>query len=242
MCTVTYIPKGINEFTLTQNRDESPNRSAHELMKVNRSGKEILFPKDTGAGGTWIAIADSNQLVSILNGAFSKHHHKPPYRKSRGIMALEFFDFTDAEHFFRSFDFEGMEPFTMLIFDDGKLFDFRWDGKYKFIEELATDEYHIWASATLYTKEAKRKRKTWFEEWKKDRTDFSQSAILDFHRTAGDGDPENDIIMNRSNMVRTTSITSIVKLPTSSDMYFQDILSGKEKEGKLKLKATSNLD
>ena len=76
----------------------------------------------------------------------------------------------------------------------------------------------------------------------KDRADFSQPAILDFHRTAGDGDPENDIIMNRSNRVRTTSITSIAKLPTSSDMYFQDILSGKEKEGKLKLKAISDLD
>ena len=129
MCTVTYIPQGKNEFILTQNRDESPNRPADILVKANRNGKEILFPQDAGAGGTWIAISDSNQLIAVLNGAFSKHSHEPPYRKSRGIMALEFFDFSDAEHFFRAFDFEGIEPFTMVIYDDGKLFDFRWDGQ-----------------------------------------------------------------------------------------------------------------
>ena len=241
MCTVTYIPKGKNEFVLTQNRDESPTRSAHELVKIKRNEKEVFFPKDTGAGGTWIAVADSNQMVSILNGAFSKHHHRPPYRKSRGIMGLEFFDFQDAEQFFRCYEFEGMEPFTMLIFDDGKLFDFRWDGRYKFVEELDVKEMHLWASSTLYTKEAKQKRRIWFETWKKDRTDFSQEAILDFHRTAGDGDPENDLVMNRSNLVRTTSITSINKTYSKFEIYFSDLLSGKELEEEIFLKQFSDL-
>jgi hypothetical protein len=242
MCTVTYIPKGDNEFILTQNRDESPTRSAHNLLKINKNGKEVLFPRDSGAGGTWIAVSDSNQLVSILNGAFAKHNHQPPYRKSRGIMALEFFDYSNAEQFLQSYDFEGMEPFTMVIFDDGKLFDFRWDERYKFIEELDANELHIWASSTLYTKEAKMKRRIWFETWKKDRTDFSQSAILDFHRTAGDGDPENDLVMNRSNMVRTTSVTSIIKSNSTFEMYYSDLLSGKAMEQKIALKAIQELD
>ena len=242
MCTVTYIPKGNNEFILTQNRDESPTRSAHNLLKINKNGKEVLFPRDSGAGGTWIAVSDSNQLVSILNGAFMKHKHQPPYRRSRGIMALDFFDFSNAEQFFQTYDFEGMEPFTMLIFDDGKLFDFRWDERYKFIEELDVNQTHIWASSTLYTKEAKKKRRIWFEDWKKGRKDFSQSAILDFHRTAGDGDPENDLVMNRSNMVRTTSITSIVKSKSETEMYFSDLLSGKVLEDRIDLKAISKLD
>ncbi len=242
MCTVTYIPKGINEFILTQNRDESPKRSAHNLVKVKRNNKEILFPQDSGAGGTWIAISDSNQLVSILNGAFAKHKHLPPYRKSRGIMALDFFDYSDVEQFFQSYNFEEMEPFTMVIFDDGKLFDFRWDGRYMFIEELDADEMHLWASSTLYSKEAKKKRKKWFAEWQKDRTDFSQTAILNFHRTAGDGDPENDLVMNRSNLVRTTSITSIIKTRTNSEMYFSDLLNGKEIKDEIKLKAIPKLD
>lgn len=242
MCTVTYIPKGNNEFILTQNRDESPTRSAHNLLKINKNGKEVLFPRDSGAGGTWIAVSDSNQLVSILNGAFMKHKHQPPYRKSRGIMVLDFFDFSSAEQFFQNYDFEGMESFTMVIYDDGKLFDFRWDERYKFIEELDVNETNLWASSTLYTKEAKMKRRIWFEEWKKDRTDFSQSEILNFHRNAGDGDSENDLIMNRSNMVRTTSITSIIKSNSASEMYFSDLLSGKTLEDKIDLKAIPKLD
>jgi hypothetical protein len=242
MCTVTYIPKGNSEFIFTQNRDESPNRSAHELVKINQNGKELLFPRDTGVGGTWIAVSDSNQLVSILNGAFKKHKHFPPYRKSRGIMALEFFNFSNAEQFFRIYNFEGLEPFTMVIYDDRKLFDFRWDGLYKFIEELDPDEPYIWASSTLYAKEAKIKRKVWFEEWKKGRTDFSQSAILDFHRTAGDGDPENDLVMNRSNLVRTTSISSIIKSNSKFEMYFSDILNGKTLKNEIVFKAIPKLD
>ncbi len=242
MCTVTYIPKNNNEFILTQNRDESPHRSAHQLVKVDKSGKQLLFPKDSGAGGTWISAADSNQLVSILNGAFAKHKHRPPYRKSRGIMALDFFDFSNAGQFFTSYNFEGIEPFTMLIYDDGKLFDFRWDDQYKIIEELDVSQPYLWASATLYTKEAKMKRKIWFEEWRKDRTDFSQSAILDFHLTAGDGDPENDLVMNRSNKVRTTSITSINKSNSSFEMYFSDLMTGKVLVDKINLKAIPKLD
>jgi uncharacterized protein with NRDE domain len=242
MCTVTYIPKGNNEFIFTQNRDESPNRSAHNLIKTSLNGKEILFPKDTGAGGTWIAISDSNQLVSILNGAFSKHKHRPPYRKSRGIMALEFFDFSNAEQFLQTYHFDGMEPFTMVIYDDGKLFDFRWDGLYKFIEELDVNQTYLWASSTLYSKEAKMKRRVWFEKWKSGRIDFSQSVILDFHRTAGDGDPENDLVMNRSNLVRTTSITSIIKTSSKFEMYFSDLLSGKNLENEIDFKTIPKLD
>ena len=241
MCTVTYIPTENDQFILTQNRDESPNRSAHDLVKINRNGKNILFPKDTGAGGTWIAVSDSNQLVSILNGAFKKHSHLPPYRKSRGIMALEFFDHTDAEQFFKTYDFEGIESFTMLIYDNGKLFDFRWDGQFKYIEELDTDQKHIWASSTLYTKEAKSKRRKWFEEWQKSRTDYSQSAILEFHRNAGDGDPENDLVMNRSNLVRTTSITSILKSHTNFEMYFSDLLEQRELTQKIDLMSFEEL-
>ncbi len=236
MCTVTYIPSGDNEFTLTQNRDESPLRITHELIKVNRGEKKLLFPKDPLAGGTWIAVSDSGQLVSILNGAFDKHKHRPPYRKSRGLMALEFFDFKHAGLFFETYNFNEIEPFTMLIFDKGKLYDFRWDEQLKYVEELDPDRPHLWASSTLYSNEAKHKRKIWFEKWQNGRTDFSRNAILNFHRTAGDGDPENDLIMNRNNIVRTTSITSITKTHKVFDVYFSDLMSGKSAEDNLQLR------
>ena len=123
MCTVTYISKGKEGFIFTSNRDEAPNRSATGLVLDSQNGKQILYPKDPQANGTWIAVSDRGQLVCILNGAFVKHKHRPPYRLSRGLMALDFFNQKNLIHFFHQFNFQGMEPFTMIVVDDGKLYD-----------------------------------------------------------------------------------------------------------------------
>jgi len=153
MCTVTYIPIGENKFIFTSNRDEAPKRSATGMIEKKLDAKSLLFPQDAKAKGTWISISNKNQLVCILNGAFIKHKHRPPYRLSRGIMALDFFNYPTATDFFEKFDFEGIEPFTMIIFDDGKLYEFRWDEKEKHIVQLDILKQYIWSSCTLYTEE-----------------------------------------------------------------------------------------
>ncbi|MBK9018424.1 MAG: NRDE family protein [Saprospiraceae bacterium] len=38
----------------------------------------LIFPRDTAAGGTWIAASDTNRVACLLNGAFVKHKHQPP--------------------------------------------------------------------------------------------------------------------------------------------------------------------
>lgn len=91
MCTVTYLPVSTG-FVLTQNRDEAPTRSPQIISKEKRFGTELLFPKDTKAGGTWIATARDGRTACLLNGAFEKHKHEPPYRLSRGLVLLDFLD------------------------------------------------------------------------------------------------------------------------------------------------------
>ena len=91
MCTVTYVPNQ-EGIILTSNRDESPERSPKNITRlVGRFN--LCFPQDTLAGGTWIAADDRRRIICVLNGAFEKHAHVPPYRKSRGILALEYFNF-----------------------------------------------------------------------------------------------------------------------------------------------------
>lgn len=226
MCTVTYIPTQDSEFIFTSNRDEAPKRSATEMARESRGAKEILFPRDALAKGTWIAISNKNQLVCILNGAFVKHKHRPPYRLSRGIMALDFFSFPNAEDFFEKFDFEGIEPFTMVIFDDGKLYELRWDESQKHIKNLDTSISHLWASCTLYSEEWQIKRQSWFAEWLLKNQVVNQSTVLDFHKNAGEGNLEFDVIMNRQNIVRTTSVTCIEKNKTEMMIRYEDILDG----------------
>lgn len=235
MCTVTYIPTGKNQFIFTSNRDEAPKRSAIGIVEKNLLEKKLLFPQDPLANGTWIAISSKNQLVCILNGAFVKHKHRPPYRLSRGIMALEFFNYTSAEDFFEEFDFVGIEPFTMVIFDDGKLYELRWDETQKHIKELDTAQEYIWASCTLYSPEWQEKRKVWFDNWKKDHSEITQDAVLDFHKNGGEGNPKFDVVMNWDNAVRTTSITSIIKNEDKMSMRYEDLLSGEIEQNALNL-------
>jgi len=211
MCTVTYIPQPEGGFLFTSNRDEAPSRSSKEIAsKKLDNDVEIHFPKDAKAGGTWIAVSNDNRLICVLNGAFERHEHQPPYRLSRGIMALEFFEYESALEFFEAYEFEGMEPFTLVIVDNGNLFDFRWDGKEAYMSMLSEENCHIWSSATLYNSEIKEKREALFSDWLSTKKSISKEDILDFHHNGKIGDPYYDLVMNRGNKVRTVSITSVI--------------------------------
>jgi len=233
MCTVTYLPNGENTYLFTSNRDEYTGRSATKLILEKRFGKRLLYPQDALAKGTWIAISDSDQLVCILNGAYVKHAHTPPYRLSRGIMALDFFEYKDAADFFQHYDFTGIEPFTMVINDRGKLYDFRWDERKKYIDRKDSRVAHIWASCTLYSPEWQSKRVEWFSKWKSENPEPTRSSVLDFHTNAGEGDLEYDLVMNIGDKVRTTSITSISKTEDVLDLRFENLVDGKIKVGSL---------
>ena len=235
MCTVTYIPKGRDSFILTSNRDENAARSAQNISMIGQKGVLLAFPRDTKAGGTWIAVSGDNRVVCLLNGAYTWHRHDPPYKRSRGIMVLDFFTFSSAVAFFYDYDFEGMEPFTMIIYDRDKLFEFRWDGAKKNVKPLDNREKYIWSSSTLYDEAVKAKRERWFQQWLDQQEELNLEAILHFHRTAGDGDPYNDVIMNREELVQTVSITNIVKEPKQVEMLYHDLLNAQLKRAKIKL-------
>ena len=210
MCTVTFIQDIQGNYILTSNRDEAPSRTATEIVSIKQNKKTIVFPQDPDSKGSWIAASDRNQFVCLLNGAFEKHTRNLPYKMSRGLVVLEFFKFHDAPDFFKRFDFNNIEPFTLIIFDKGNLYEFRWDESRKHIKALNIDEKHIWSSCTLYTPEWQSKRQVWFETWQKRKDDFSQASIIEFHNTAGEGDESHGLVINRKGIVRTISITSLL--------------------------------
>ena len=240
MCTVTYIPKDSRGFILTSNRDEQASRSAKKLIRRKELHQEIIFPQDAKAGGTWIAISSNDKMVCLLNGAFVKHKHQPPYRRSRGLMVLDFFTYLDANTFFAKYEFQGMEPFTMIIYDQGKLIEARWNEEKLHFSTLDIHKSYIWSSATLYSEEVKSKREQWFEHWKNTTPIIDKENILDFHYHAGDGNPYNDVIMNRNGIVQTVSITSIEKGEQFLKMDYQDLLDGNKLQDEIKLKHSPN--
>jgi len=233
MCTVSYVPLGKNQFVLTSNRDESPLRSTKGLSRSWSNQQNLLHPGDT-KGGTWICASSENRLVCLLNGAFIKHKHQPPYPKSRGLVVKEYFEHQNAEDFFQNYDLEGIEPFTMVVWDMGKLYQIRRDLNNSYLTQLNPKEAYIWSSSTLYDMSAKIKRQSWFDQWKKEQN-YTSGSIFNLHKTGGNGDTTNDYVMNRANIVRTVSITQVINNETSFHMVYHDLMNEEVTEKHLSL-------
>lgn len=229
MCTVTYLPTG-QGFILTHNRDEAPARSAPRIIRETRTTGALLFPKDAKAGGTWIAASKEPRVACLLNGAFIKHRHQPPYRRSRGLLLLDFFDWPNPDAFFEQYDLHDIEPFTFLYFAPDQIVEFRWDGQTRHLAALPPEAPHFWCSATLYPSDMQVRREQVFQQWlQRQPSDAARNRpanILRLHRTGSVGDLENDYVMNRENRVRTVSITQVVQRGRGLRMRYWDLLEG----------------
>jgi uncharacterized protein with NRDE domain len=231
MCTVTYISPRAGQFILSSNRDESPNRAVQSITQES----DLLFPRDPGAGGTWICASGRGQVLCLLNGAFEAHERKVPYRLSRGLMVLAFFNYPSALAFFQTYPFEGIEPFTLVAGDGQELWEFRWDGENPSLKELDPRGSYIWSSATLYPAEIREKRASWFETWLQNQAS-NASSLLEFHQNAGEGDSWNDVVMDRNGVVKTVSITQVQKNEEHLHMYYLDLLTAVEQTAQMPLR------
>lgn len=227
MCTVTFLPCGNNDYILTSNRDEkNVRKKAQPPRKFIHGSFSVFYPKDPEAGGTWIVTGKKHFTLCLLNGAFEKHRSAPPYRKSRGLVVLDFFEFDHVNAFARLYDFTGIEPFTLVILDTTttlQLHELRWDGQTITLTPKDADTPHIWSSVTLYEKEVIAQRREWFSNWLQENREYRMEEIIRFHEFGGTGDKTNDLLMNRGNEVLTVSITSIAKLQGNMRMHYRDI-------------------
>ncbi len=228
MCTVTWLQGSEQQYFLTSNRDELVDRAASEIAeKQSVLGKKITFPRDSGAGGTWIAICEDQRAICLLNGAFERHERKLPYRKSRGQVVLEYFDHQNIDHFVSDYDLGNIEPFTLVVSEYNRLFEMSWDGSKKYLSELDPAEPHIWSSKMLYDSFTVEKREKWFAKWQRQYPDFAFKDILYFHKYAGDGDKQNDVMMNRNDVLKTISVTGLIIDKENIEMIHQDLVHQK---------------
>lgn len=228
MCTVSFIPRSNNDFILTSNRDESPNRNtlAPQLYEVN--GVKLLFPKDETAGGTWIGASTKKRLICLLNGGFVAHQPTENYRLSRGLVVTELLTSDNIAEKIITFNFKGIEPFTIILVDwsvDLSLNELVWDGEnIHFSKKLLQPT--IWSSSLLYSDKVKKKRETWFSEFIHSNKVLREEEIINFHKTAGEGDKETNLIMDKI-FVRTKSITEFSKRNGVNEMRYEDLMTNK---------------
>ena len=211
MCTVTIIPKGDNDFIITSNRDEAPSRISIKPQLYSIQDTQMLFPKDEVSQGTWIGVSSKNRMLCVLNGGFVFHKRKSNYRLSRGIVVKDLLASDDIVNAIEHYDFHDIEPFTLVIADWNnklKFMELVWDGKQKHFKTLEK-EPRIWSSSTLYSETMKTERHSWFEGFKS-QNELNAQSLLKFHNTAGKGNEDYGVIMDRG-FVKTTSITQVEK-------------------------------
>lgn len=226
MCTVTYLPLGNNNFILTSNRDENPKRKTIPPKKYIEKGVELTFPKDEVAGGTWIGISEKNRLICLLNGGFKKHKRAESYKMSRGVIVKMLLTSDDAVTEIENFDFNGIEPFTIVLVDWNsslKTYELVWTGTEKHFKQL-DQKPHIWSSSTLYTDEMKQFRKEWFADWLTTQSEFHPQEIVKFHQNKTKGNEEISLKMKRS-YVETISTTCVEKASEEISVSYFDYVN-----------------
>lgn len=228
MCTVTFVSKENGDFILTSNRDELPQRKTIPPELVFESNTNLLYPKDAIAGGTWIGVSDKKRAINLLNGAFQPHERKPFYRLSRGVVVKDLLVAENVIETIQNYDFQDVEPFTIILVEWSeslKLYTLVWDEKQKHFDSLSPG-FYIWSSSPLYSYSMKTLRKKWFNDFLYSGK-VDKKSLFQFHQSAGKGDKNTDLIMDRG-FIKTVSITQLVKKQERISMRYKDLQTGIE--------------
>ncbi len=217
MCTVIFIPLQ-DGVLLSSNRDESPAREKALTPMVHKGiTGDVLCPVDPAGGGTWIGAHEKGHILILLNGGRIKHERQASYRCSRGLIVKELLNSADPLASYQCIDLVNTEPFTLVLWQEGLLYELLWDGQQKYITTRDKNDAHIWSSSTLYTEGEKCLREQWFAAWLATRPVVdaaSLRAFLNSHQ-----DPHIGFVMNRHGLVKTLSISTIYQ--DNNDTIFE---------------------
>ncbi len=229
MCTVSFVCTN-NKIIITSNRDEQVLRPSIEPKNYLINNKNIFFPKDPKAGGTWFAVTDNATVLVLLNGASEKHKWQPPYRKSRGLILLDIISNQSPIAFWKEINLVGIEPFTLVLYQNQNLYQLRWNGLDRETVLLDTNKNYVWSSSTLYPKDIREKRAEWFYEFLETKPTISEKEMFNFHRYTENENLENGLIINRNDNLKTLSITQTVLEDNKVSMMHYDLTRHSEFE------------
>ena len=210
-------------------RDENPNRPQAKQPALQDSETHRFWsPVDGLAGGSWWAVNDLGNTIILLNGAFKNHlPNNRTFRKSRGLIVKELAQQTDLVKSWEVLDLLDIEPFTLVIRQNGRLFDCRWDGALKHTKELSSTDAHIWSSAPLYTPEIQRFRESLFAKFIKSNPTSPEQLKGFLHSYE---DKENGFIMHRFDFLQSLSVSVFHFHGNSADVTYEDLISGEKSQ------------
>lgn len=225
MCTVSFVASH-DTVIITSNRDEKIIRpSAIPPRTYTVNGKHLIFPKDPKAGGTWFVTNADGTILVLLNGANEKHEVQLSYRKSRGLIVLDLISSYSPKDFWHEIDLHNIEPFTLVLFQSQELFQLRWNGSQKETIVLDVNSKHVWSSSTLYPAAVREQRANWFHTFMDKNEEITELKMFSFHRYTEDGNPQNGLVINRNDEMKTLSITQAVLVKNKVSILHYDLIA-----------------
>jgi hypothetical protein len=204
MCTISIVPFKEKLF-FTFNRDEHPARQTPEYITKEKNGdKEIVFAKDVKGGGTWFVIDNKGNVAMLFNGGYVKHEKKTDYQQSRGLLLLTIAKQPNMLAYFETIALENIEPFSIILYEQKKMYRLIWNGSTKEVVALSLMNPHIFSSATIYTKEVQDDRKVWLNQYLNNNP---QPDMFHFHCNYKKEDAANGLILKRNELLQTLSVS-----------------------------------
>jgi hypothetical protein len=212
MCTLTLhkaLKDGENSVIATFNRDEQklrPNEIAPEIFNINENIRAI-YPLDSKANGTWIAVNSFGLMFFILN-AYDNINYVP--KQSRGFVIkqiLHLSSIKELKDFLNKHSFSNLAPFKLVMFYKNEILTLDWNGKEKIFHLDFFKNLPITiSSSSLNTNEVLDYRQDLLKKWTKEGCKYSENGIPKHHLSSNK--PEFDILVKRKE-VETKSICQI---------------------------------
>jgi hypothetical protein len=164
----------------------------------------------------------------LLNGAEEKHLLKENYRKSRGLIVLELISSESVIEQWKTIELENIEPFTLVLFENQKLYQLQWNEIEKSKTELDNNQNYIWSSSTLYSKEIRVKRANWFHTFLDTNPKVNADELFNFHRYTEEENTEHGLVINRNGNLKTLSITQTIIEKNKVVIQYNDLIAKKD--------------
>ena len=228
MCTVSFV-NNQGRVIITSNRDERttrPNAIEPRLYMINN--RKLIYPRDPKAGGSWIAAEEKGTVAVLLNGALEPHIPKASYRRSRGLILLDIISNDGSLAVWNHIDLFDIEAFTLIVYEEMKLYELIWDGNVKSTRTLDVKESYIWSSSTLYTPEQRESKEKSFHAFLAINKEPDPECLQSFHANTGKEDDEEGFVINRKDIVRTFSISQTISEKNKLIFNHVDLLTESE--------------
>ncbi|MTI11366.1 NRDE family protein [Curvivirga aplysinae] len=219
MCTLTILPT-LNGAVLTMNRDEGRFRDEANRLQVDHS---LCYPVDLVSNGTWIGMNEDGMAAGLLN--HYQGRHRADVAKSRGILLPEILKkktLQDVASYFESLEYGDFNPFDLVVYKDGQLFHFTWNGEDVFSKQISLGEGFFLTSSGERLAEIIEYRSALFKAYQDEYLGYPHMPAVvmsSLHLSQDANDPGRSILMRRGN-AHTKSITQIRIAPSLTAMRY----------------------